>query len=343
MGALIALVLAALALSAPQVIDTLQGRGQDPAADSVALSEPFVIDELPHFAGDRPDYRYSVISGGAYDGLELSAAMRNDPVVAAHYAQVDPSRVRAERVTRDRLVFVSYRKGNDVYWTRNKVLLRQGETILTDGKTLIRAKCGNCISEQPLLPTSESEPEVVEFDRLTEAPASTVDDPIVTPLAALAAAQSPVAAPAVGALAQVSPETPLTGPAATGPTTPLAASTRGARSGDAPEDPPGPGNPPGPGTDLPPFVGLPQPPFGGPDPSDPFGPDDELFPDPPKVPEDDLYPPPGTPGGPTNPVPVPEPGTLLLMGAALEIVRRLRSRARQRAARKPEGQINSQP
>ena len=100
---------------------------------------------------------------------ELRRAITADPVVAAHYAKLDRSRIRTEIVPRDRFVHVSYRKGNQVFWTKKKVLLRRGETILTDGTTQIRARCGNCISEEPLAPTAADEPDVVEFDRLTDA------------------------------------------------------------------------------------------------------------------------------------------------------------------------------
>jgi hypothetical protein len=116
----------------------------------------------------RADYRYSVIPGGAFNERELRRAITADPVVAAHYTRLDQSRIRAEIVARDRFVHVSYRKGNQIFWTKKKLLLRRGETILTDGTTQIRARCGNCISEEALAPTAREEPDVVEFDRLTD-------------------------------------------------------------------------------------------------------------------------------------------------------------------------------
>ena len=42
---------------------------------------------------------------------------------------------------------MSYRVGARVYWTRERVWLKAGETVLTDGATVIRARCGNCVSD----------------------------------------------------------------------------------------------------------------------------------------------------------------------------------------------------
>jgi len=44
--------------------------------------------------------------------------------------------------------------------------IHAGEPILTDGVTQIRARCGNCISYEPQLPTSDAEPDVLEFEAL---------------------------------------------------------------------------------------------------------------------------------------------------------------------------------
>jgi hypothetical protein len=38
---------------------------------------------------DRPVYRYSVIPGGVYDADDLRDALEVDPIVAAHYKDLD--------------------------------------------------------------------------------------------------------------------------------------------------------------------------------------------------------------------------------------------------------------
>jgi hypothetical protein len=112
----------------------------------------------------RAIYRYSVVPGGVLDRGELRDAARLDPIVAAHYAGVSFDAVRARIVTDRRMRYMSYRLGSRIYWTRQPVALRQGETILDDGVTQVRSRCGNLISEEPRTPTYEDEPPPNVFD-----------------------------------------------------------------------------------------------------------------------------------------------------------------------------------
>ena len=63
---------------------------------------------------------------------------------------------------------MSYRIGDEIFWTKQKVRLQQGETILTDGVHHIRARCGNCIAFAPMEPTADDEPDEMEFDALAD-------------------------------------------------------------------------------------------------------------------------------------------------------------------------------
>jgi len=108
---------------------------------------------------DRPVYPYSVIPGGAHSSRELMEAAQREPVVAAHYAEFAVGNARVIRLAHDRQAYVSYRLGSRIYWTKKKVTLHRGETLLSDGKHLARTRCGNRISEIPAEPTSPSEPE----------------------------------------------------------------------------------------------------------------------------------------------------------------------------------------
>jgi hypothetical protein len=275
---------------------------------------------------ERLVYRYSVIPGGVYTPRELRDAIQADAVVAAHYKDLDQSKLQVRTVAHDQYAYVSYRKGDAVYWTKNKVLLRQGETVITDGTTLIRGKCGNCISEAPQLPTAPGEPDVVEFDRLV--------DPVVPQQARteeppVAPAPAPVGTPFSGAPA--GPITPMTGGPLGGGTTPLAAGNLNQPTGDADVPKPsvgsvGPRIPFPPVTPQPPEFPTPPgqwtPPGGNPP---PLVPTDEVPPS--------FTPPNGPlPEGPTrsgDPVPVPEAGTLLLVAAgAATLLRRRRSRTK---------------
>jgi hypothetical protein len=94
----------------------------------------------------RPIYSGSVVPGGVYTIEELRAAIARDPIVAAHYGNINLAEMRVIALTAPRSAYVSYRRGDRTYWTRNRVWLKAGETVLTDGATTVRARCGNCVS-----------------------------------------------------------------------------------------------------------------------------------------------------------------------------------------------------
>jgi hypothetical protein len=117
----------------------------------------------------RPVYPFSVIPGGIYDSKELSDSVELDPVVREHYKDVRPEVLWTTRTQKPVLAYVSYRKGDAVAWTRNKVRIPKGELVLTDGNNLIRARCGNRIRKLPpplasAPPTSDDEPPVLIFE-----------------------------------------------------------------------------------------------------------------------------------------------------------------------------------
>ena len=112
----------------------------------------------------RPVYPYSVVPGGVRDAGELKWAAEHDPVVRAHYAGFDYDHARAVRLVLARTVYVSYRIGNKVYWTRHRVTLKKGETVITDGKITARSRCGNRVEEVPQQATSSLEPPASKFD-----------------------------------------------------------------------------------------------------------------------------------------------------------------------------------
>lgn len=100
----------------------------------------------------RKIYRYSVIPGGVYSSDELARARRLDSIIAAHYADFGGS-VRVQPSLSPGLFYISYRKGDRVYWTTKKHRIAKGEALLTDGKHLARTRCGNRLSLSAQLPT----------------------------------------------------------------------------------------------------------------------------------------------------------------------------------------------
>ena len=147
------------------------------ARDDRAAVRPAALGR-PH----RSIYPYSVIRGGAYSAGEFEAALRTDPVVAAHYAVFDRGRIRmiAREPEQPASVYVSYRQGNRIYWTRRKVRLAAEETLLTDGVHLARARCGNRISLTPPDAAQAGEPDV-DLDVPEPPPAARADEPAGAP------------------------------------------------------------------------------------------------------------------------------------------------------------------
>ncbi len=146
----------------------------------------------------RPVYPYSVVPGGVFSRQEALRAAAGDRVVAAHYTGFDLRRARAVRLERDWVAHVSFRIENAVYWTRRPLKLRQGEVLLTDGGSYIRARCGNRVAEKKLSPTTAQEPPAAVLDT-PEPPALSprVEEMASVWPGALPPADSPAAAPPI--------------------------------------------------------------------------------------------------------------------------------------------------
>jgi hypothetical protein len=112
----------------------------------------------------RPAYLYSVIPGGVASVEELRQAMEHDPVVAREFQGFDFQRAHLVQVSGKQAMHVAYRMGDKVYWTRKKVLLHPGETLISDGKIVARARCGNRIAMAPLGPPAMVEPVDADFN-----------------------------------------------------------------------------------------------------------------------------------------------------------------------------------
>ena len=141
-----------------------------PAAPLLAL-----VDGAMHADGGQPAapgmrriYPYSVVPGGVSGQAELKRVIRTDRVVAAHYASFDVDKARPVVVEKPRAVHVSYRKGDKVYWTARKVMLAEGETLLSDGSNEMRARCANRISDVPQYPVEAHQPAMEELDQAIE-------------------------------------------------------------------------------------------------------------------------------------------------------------------------------
>ena len=112
----------------------------------------------------RPAYLYSVIPGGIASVEELRQAMEHDPVVAREFQGFDFQRAHLVQVSEKQSMHVAYRMGDKVYWTRKKVALHPGETLISDGKIVARTRCGNRIAMTPLGPPAIVDPVEADFN-----------------------------------------------------------------------------------------------------------------------------------------------------------------------------------
>jgi hypothetical protein len=135
---------------------------------------------------DRVLYPYSVIPGGVKNSGELQNAVAHDDVVAQHYSDFDIGKARVARLSEARSVFVSYRVGSHIFWTKNKLTILAGETVVTDGEHTARTRCGNRLSEVPVGPVLKEEPSPVAMEipadgGLMAAPEALAEIPLAAP------------------------------------------------------------------------------------------------------------------------------------------------------------------
>lgn len=273
-------------------------------------------------------YRNSVLPGGVGSPAELNSALARDPVAAAHYAGFNVAAARKVQVQRSRMAHVSYRIGDQIYWTKKPVRLALGETLLTDGEHLVRGRCGNRIADQPQAPVllNEPAPEVLEMafvsaEPLIDAPSEAAPNANVAATAQAADAQLATRTRSVPSFALALDSGMQPPPAINSPTRILAFSaTPPADTGrdsvpvrapsPAPDSPP-PKSPP----ERSPLPDLPQP--GSPTPPS----------SPPTTPEPSSSPRPNVPQAPT---PIPEPGSAALLGIGFAVFLLVRATGRRR-------------
>jgi hypothetical protein len=127
------------------------------------------------FTPTRPIYPYSVIRGGAYSEAELIDVLDHDPVVARHYSGFHRTLVWTVASAFVKPMYLSYRIGDSIYWTSRPVQIPRGETLLTDGHSYARARCGNMLSDRPGIPVNDTEPAPELFDA-PRRPSNTIAD-----------------------------------------------------------------------------------------------------------------------------------------------------------------------
>lgn len=122
-------------------------------------------------AKQRPVYRHSVIPGGVESPEELKSKLDQDPVAREHYRGLEPAKFHPVKLDETTRMRVSYRTERGIFWTAAKVEIPKGETVLTDGKNLIRARCGNRLSsDEAASEAQEDEPAAEELNQVEDGP-----------------------------------------------------------------------------------------------------------------------------------------------------------------------------
>jgi len=114
---------------------------------------------------NRLVYPYSVIPGGIRTLADLKLAMADDPIVARQFQGFNFQHAQLVQVAQKQSMFVAYRVGQKVYWTRKKLALHPGETLVTDGNITARTRCGNRVAKVPQDTGSPVEPPEEAFNR----------------------------------------------------------------------------------------------------------------------------------------------------------------------------------
>ncbi len=133
----------------------------NPAADELpAAADPIRETESAPAAGwTRIVYPYSIVPGGVHSARDAREAVAADPIVASHYRDIVVDALHLETVTAPRAVYVSYRRGNDVYWTRRKLrCCTRARCCSRMGRIWVRARCGNRVSDARQSPVSDVDP-----------------------------------------------------------------------------------------------------------------------------------------------------------------------------------------
>jgi hypothetical protein len=156
-----------------------------------------------------------LIFGGVESPEELAEARRTDPVVAANFADFG-IHTTITHLKEDMFVYVAYRIGDKVYYTKKKHKVCKGEEVITDGKNYARTRCANRMTKMFKAPNIVfNEPKPPELD-LIEPPEPSLEippDPLLrtTYFPVLPSPYTPIVPSQTGANTGVKPITSPTG------------------------------------------------------------------------------------------------------------------------------------
>jgi hypothetical protein len=141
-------------------------------ASSPATPEPSAI-EFDQLASEpvrpapmpgHPVFRHSVVPGGVFSKADVEAAMFRMPDVAQHYRSLNIGQLAPAQVSRDGLYYASFKRDGAIFWTSYRLRVPAGEKILTDGRNIVRTRCGNLLSDESLEPRLPPDLEPSDYD-----------------------------------------------------------------------------------------------------------------------------------------------------------------------------------
>jgi hypothetical protein len=103
----------------------------------------------------------ALIPGGITSVEEFLQRVAEDPTLNSFFGSCDVE-ATIQPLPDDILVFMAFRRGQEIKWTRGPLLVHKGEYVLTFcGKTVL-ARCGNLISWTPMQPSEDVPPSLLE-------------------------------------------------------------------------------------------------------------------------------------------------------------------------------------
>ncbi len=135
------------------------GQRQQPNATTSPPSHAITAETFSPPIEARVTYPYSIVPGGAKSVSDVKAELAMLPsAIRAQYAGINMADLRLEHLKTSFSGYASYRDGDEMYWTSKKMTIPSGEAVFTDGTTLIRGRCVNLFSAQPMGPVQPNGP-----------------------------------------------------------------------------------------------------------------------------------------------------------------------------------------
>lgn len=134
------------------------------------ISTPAIWPDLPTLVprAALPHYNLAVIKDGLTSIEDFKRHVQDDAILYSRFANFDWASARIIQLPAMR-VFVSFRRGNQIFWTKGLRTVESGAWAITDGHTTVLMRCGNEISFVPERPNQDLSPGLIETPE-TDAP-----------------------------------------------------------------------------------------------------------------------------------------------------------------------------